>query len=77
VGVDPVPGAEHVRVAAVKFTFRELRLEAERELRLRMRVYPGRVACKRMSEGQADRQLALQQSIIDTLTELEKGERLL
>ena len=61
----------------MKFSYRELRIEAERELKLRMRVYPGRVACKRMSEGQADRQLALQQSIIETLAELEKGERLL
>jgi len=61
----------------MKFSYRELRIEAERELKMRQRVYPGRVACHRMGEGAAERQLALQEAIIEALRELEKAERLL
>ena len=61
----------------MKFTYRELRIEAERELKLRQRAYPGKVARKRMGLGQARRYIELQQAIIQTLCELEKTEYLL
>jgi len=37
---------------------------AERELRYRMRVYPGRVAAGKMTEHEAQRQIALMEDIV-------------
>jgi hypothetical protein len=49
------------------FTAAELVEEAERELRLRKRVYPNRVSTRRMTPAQAQRRLALMEAIIAIL----------
>lgn len=59
------------------FTALELVTEARRELKLRRQVYPNRVHTGRLSQRQADRQIAMQEAIVEILTELEKAERLL
>lgn len=43
----------------------------ERELRLRMRVYPRFVANKRMTKEKADREIELMRSVVDRLKALE------
>ena len=50
---------------------------AERELKLRQRVYPRRVADGKMTQAQADRELARMEAIIATLRGLAELERLL
>lgn len=50
---------------------------AERELQMRKRVYPGRIANHRMSEGMAERELQLMQAIVDDYRELADKDRLL
>ena len=60
----------------MKFTYREQRIEAEREVRMRKQVYPGRVLTLRMRQGEADRHLALMEAIAETLRELEKSEQI-
>lgn len=46
---------------------------AERELRVRRRVYANRVLTHRMSRAFADRQIALMQAIVDNLKSQTKG----
>jgi hypothetical protein len=48
---------------------RQLRA-AERELALRKRVYPTRIACRRMSRAKAADELAAMAAIVDTLAGL-------
>ena len=59
------------------FTNEQLRKCAERELRLRRQVYPGRVERGRMTQQQADRELALMEAILAYFSDLEAAERLL
>lgn len=48
----------------LEVTIPEMLKEAERELALRQRVYPRRIANKQMTRVQADRYLELQQAIV-------------
>jgi hypothetical protein len=61
----------------MSFQAHELRQEAERELRQRMRVYPRLVQAGRMSAQAAERQIAMQTEIIAILAEREQAERLI
>lgn len=49
----------------------------EREIRLRKRVYPNRVANKRMSPLQADRQISMMEEIAEDYRKKVESERLL
>lgn len=60
-----------------EFTNTELRKCAERELRLRKQVYPGRIERGRMTQQQADRELLMMEAILAYFTEREQSERLL
>ena len=60
----PVPYAEQLECA-------------ERELRLRQRVYPRRVSDGKMTQALADREIARMEAIIETLRPLAEGERLI
>jgi len=51
-----------------EFTTLELAIEAGREARMRQRVYPGWVAKGRMSQGEADAQIAKMKAIAERLT---------
>lgn len=51
------------------FTRDQLRLCALRELRLRRNVYPRRVANRRMTAPQADKEIAMMEAIVEALTE--------
>jgi len=60
------------------FSVRELAECAERELKLRRRVYANRVDTGRMSEREAQRQIAMMEAIAMQLREAEQQqERLL
>ena len=61
---------------APKFTYRELRREIEREISHRKRLYPVRINDGRLTNYQAQRQMAMIQAIWDILRELEKTEML-
>ena len=50
---------------------------AERELKMRHRVYPRWVSQARMSQASADREIATMTAIVDTLKPLAEKERLL
>jgi hypothetical protein len=60
----------------VNFAIRELVECAERELKLRHRVYRNRVDTGRMSQREADRQIAMMEAIAAKLRELEQAEML-
>jgi hypothetical protein len=62
---------------APKFTLEQLRKEAEREVMLRKRVYPVRVADRRLTRAAAERRLALMQAIAELLREQEREKELL
>ena len=64
-------------MTAPGFTSEQLRKGAERELRLRRQVYPGRVERGRMTQDKANREIAMMEAIIDYLRELERVQRLL
>lgn len=51
------------------FTDAEKRACAYRELKMRRRVYPRRVAEGRMTEAEADREIALMQAIAEDYAE--------
>jgi len=53
-----------------RFALEDLLQEAQRELALRMRAYPGFVARETLPEAQAARQLALQEAIVALLAGL-------
>lgn len=59
------------------YSLTELRECAERELRLRKRVYPGRVERGRMSPQQANLQIQLMEAIVAYFADAEQLERLL
>lgn len=61
----------------VKFTMEELRKCAEREFKKRDSVYPRWVAAGKLTQGQADRELAMMKAIASDYEERAKGERLL
>lgn len=48
-------------------TLEDMCKEAERELALRRRVYPGWVAAGRLKQAQADRQIAIMEAIAANL----------
>ena len=50
----------------------EMLAEAERELAMRLVVYPRRIAMGKMSQRKADRAIKVQQAIIALLTEVRK-----
>jgi hypothetical protein len=64
-------------LANSEFTNAELRKCAERELRLRKQVYPGRVERGRMTAQQALRELLMMEAICIYFHEREQAERLL
>jgi hypothetical protein len=47
------------------YTAKELQLAAEREVKIRQRVYPNRVMTHRMSQYEADHQLAMMRQIAE------------
>jgi hypothetical protein len=59
---------------SMRFRIRELVECAEREVRIRRRVYANRVLTKRMSASHADRQIALMAAIVDTLKAIEEAQ---
>jgi hypothetical protein len=50
-------------------------LEAERELHLRLSVYPRRVSSGKLTQAQADRNIRVQRAIIATLRGLQEGNQ--
>ena len=58
-------------------TAAEKRQCAEREAKMRERVYPRWVASGRMTKAQADKELATMREIAEDYRKLEAGERLL
>jgi hypothetical protein len=62
--------------ATMIFTLRDLVKCAEREIGLRRRVYPNRVDTGRMSQREADRQIAMMEAIAARLREEERSELL-
>lgn len=59
------------------YTMRDLQACADRELRLRQRVYANRVMTGRMSQRQADIEIDRMQAIAKHFAELAEKERLL
>ena len=53
-----------------RFTLRELIDEARREASMRRRVYPRQILAGRMTQGQADRNIAMMEAIARRLTTL-------
>ena len=60
-----------------EFSYTEMRREAERELMRRKRVYPRQLGKHGFTQVRAEREMALQRSIVMVLRELEKTELLL
>lgn len=58
----PIPLAEQIQCV-------------EREIALRKRVYPRRVSDRKMSQAQADKQLAAMTAVLDTLLHLRDQHR--
>ena len=59
-----------------KFTYYELRKEAERTVSDRKRAAPNRIMTGRLSNYTAGKQIAMMQAIVGILRELEKTEML-
>lgn len=59
------------------FSIAEQIKEAVRELHVRKSVYPRQVSSAKMKQADADRRIALQQAIIDSLQSLAKDEALI
>lgn len=59
-----------------RFTFDQLAAAAERELRLRRRVYAHRVEIRKMSQAKADEEIALMSEIAAHLRENAKRDSL-
>lgn len=53
------------RISTQKFTAREKEKEARRELSLRCRVYPRLVQIGKLTKEESERQIAIQQEIVD------------
>ena len=58
-----------------KFTYRELRKEAERTVSNRKRQAPNRIMTGRLSNYTAGKQIAMMQAIVSILRELEDTEQ--
>lgn len=58
-------------------TIAEQLAAAERELKLRLRVYARRVEAKQMTQKLADREIAAMKAIVKTLAGLAETERLI
>jgi hypothetical protein len=56
--------------AGEPITLRDMFAEANRELHMRLSVYPRRVANAKMSQAQADRHIAVQRAIVALLEDL-------
>lgn len=61
-------------VGAPAFSLIELIECAEREVKIRLRAYPGRVLTGRMSRREADRQIAMMAAIAGRLREAREAE---
>jgi hypothetical protein len=59
------------------YSLRELHACAAREAKLRRRVYANRVETRRMSQAQADREIALMDIIAEHFAALAERERLI
>jgi len=59
------------------FTSSEKRECAERELKMRERVYPRWTAAGKMTQAKADAEIALMEAIVEDYKILEGGERLI
>lgn len=55
---------------AQRFTLRELIDEARREASMRRKVYPRQIIAGRMTQGQAERNIAMMEAIVRRLTDL-------
>lgn len=64
-------------MTAPPITAAEKQACAEREVRLRERVYPRRVAEGKMTQAQADRETRIMRAVANDYAELAKAERLL
>jgi uncharacterized protein YqhQ len=60
--------------SATGFSLLELIACAEREVKIRLRVYPGRVLTGRMSRREADRQIEMMVAIVGRLREAAERE---
>lgn len=60
-----------------RFTETDKQIAANRELHYRRRVYPGLVQRGKMTQQQADREIALMEAIRDDYTKIVHGERLI
>lgn len=61
----------------MRFSYAEQLEAAEREVAQRKRVYARQVDNKKMSQAFAERQIALMETIAETLGKLAKGDKLL
>lgn len=68
---------EFKKVSQMTFTLQRLVQCAERELKLRQRIYPQRVRDGRMSRQFAADQIAMMEAILARLRELEREEALI
>ena len=59
------------------FTLTELRECAEREAKIRRRVYANRIETGRMSQREADRQIAMMDEIAERLRQFEQADLLI
>jgi hypothetical protein len=59
------------------FTAEQKRACAERELKMRERVYPRWIADRRMTQAKADEEIALMRAIMADYADMTAGERLL
>ena len=58
-----------------KITFRQMLAECNRELSMRAKVYPERVASRRMTQATADRQTNVMVALVEHLTPLADAEK--
>ena len=61
----------------MSYTAKEKREAAERELKMRQRVYPRWVTDKRMAQAKADYEMAVMAEIVEDYKKLETGDRLI
>lgn len=68
---------ETLMAEPMRHTFTQQAEAARRELKLRQHVYPRRVGAGQMSQKLATEQIAVMESIVETLERLAKGDLLL
>lgn len=59
---------------AKRYSLKSQIAEVEREIAMRRKVYPSRVAARVMSQGEADLQLGLMESVLETLRWTERNQ---